>query len=237
MNESRAGQNPFLVVLCIFASIAAFAFGGLWLKERSTKPKYAVSGFEKPTVKEVVKEVPVEKIIEIPKEVIKEVKVPAELSEPQKLAIDFADRYISAKTVESVHEAFYKLDSVRVEVQVSEGIEQVLSEDRVRNKFELILRKSGLKLDEDARAYVRVSVEGLWQKDQNFLVYTIKTELKEYVVIGRKGDFRRFPATLWFDGSYGFAGKKVAEEEVLGVVEELGETFANKFLAEKDKSK
>lgn len=237
MNDPRDGQINPLVVFGILASIAAIAFGGLWFKERATKPREVVREVERPTIKEVIREVPVEKLVEVPKEVIKEIKVPAELSESQQMAIDFTDRYVSAKTVGSLDEALYKLDSIKVQVSLNDAVKKVLSEDRVRNKFELILRKSGVKLDDKARAHLNLTIEGLWEKEQSFLVYTPRIELDEFVVVGRKGDFRRILATLWREGSYGFAGSKVAEGAILESVDSLGERFANRFLAEQDKSK
>jgi hypothetical protein len=63
------------------------------------------------------------------------------------------------------------------------------------------------------------------------------TYCTQFVVVARKGDLRRVIATLWEKGSYGFAGRQVAERGILEAVESLGEGFANKYLAAQQKDK
>ena len=73
--------------------------------------------------------------------------------------------------------------------------------------------------------------------DRVFLVYTPQIHLKQSVVVGRNGDMRRVIATLWEQGFYGFAGRRVTEGAILKSVESLGEEFANKYLAAQQKDK
>jgi hypothetical protein len=205
------------MVLGIVTSVATVTFAALWIHERLDKSV--------PSVKEVTKQV------------TREVEVPAKLTPGQQDAIDFADRFRNARFIETRDEALYKLDSVQVDVSLNDPIKKLVSKDRVRNKFELILRKDGIKIDEKAPAFITLNVEGLWSKDAAFLVYTPSVQLNQIVVVGRNGDMRRLPATLWQSGAYGFAGQRVAEGAILKAVEELGEEFANKYLAAQQKDR
>lgn len=220
-------------------SIAAVVFAVLWLRERERKPTEVIREVEKPV--QVIKEVPVEKIREVPKEVIKEVEVirevevPAKLTEAQKVAIDFSARYVNAQPVKSSDEVFYKVESVAVLVLMNDAAKKAVSEDRVKNKFELVLRQHGIRLDDKALVWLKVAIEGLWDKDEIRLTYTPSMSLVEDVAINRKGDLRRVLATTWREGSYGYAGKNVAEKAIMDSVEAMAESFANKFLSSRDK--
>ena len=198
MSEPHSNLTKILMVLCIVTSVATVAFAALWLRER------------------------VEKSVPVVKEVVKEVAVPAKLTDSQRTAIAFWDRFRSAEFIKTPDDALYKLDSVRIQVSLNDAVKKVVSEDRVRNKFELILRKHGVKIDENAFVSLYVSIEGLWSKDP-------------LVVVGRKGDLRQVVATLWERWSYGFAGSQVAEGAILESAESMGEEFANKYLAAQQK--
>ncbi len=239
MSQSHFGsRRPFTVVLAV-VSIAAVVFAVLWLRERERKPTEVIREVEKPV--QVIKEVPVEKIREVPKEVIKEVEVirevevPAKLTEAQKVAIDFSARYVNAQPVKSSDEVFYKVESVAVLVLMNDAAKKAVSEDRVKNKFELVLRQHGIRLDDKALVWLKVAIEGLWDKDEIRLTYTPSMSLVEDVAINRKGDLRRVLATTWREGSYGYAGKNVAEKAIMDSVEAMAESFANKFLSSRDK--
>jgi hypothetical protein len=192
------------------------AFAALWLRERIEKSV--------PPVKKVTKEV------------TKEVEVPAKLTAEQQAAIVFWDRFRSAEFIKTADDALYKLDSVNIQVSLNDAIKKMVSEDRVRNKFELILRKHGVKIDENAVVSVYIMIEGLWSKQPvAFLVYTPRIQLNQFVVVARNGDLRRVLATVWQKGSYGFAGSQVAEGAILESVQSMGEEFANKYLAAQEK--
>lgn len=239
MSQSNSNsRKPFMVVLAV-VSIAAVVFAVLWLRERERKPTEVIREVEKPV--QVIKEVPVEKIREIPKEVIKEVEVirevevPAKLTDAQKAAIDFSVRFFGAQLVKSKDEVFYKVESVAVSVLMNNAVKKVVSEDRVRNKFELVLRQHNIQLDEKAPVLLEVAIEGLWDKDDIRLTFTRSIGLVEHVTIGRKSDLRQTLATTWDESSFGYAGKAVAEKAIMDSVEAMAESFANKFLASRDK--
>jgi hypothetical protein len=206
------------MVLGVVTSVATVAFAALWVRER------------------VEKSVPVVK--EVTKEVTKEVKVPTELTPEQQAAIDFWRQFFNARIIQTSDDALYKLDAVRVFVSVDNAIKKLVSQERIKNKFELILRRDGINIDEKAPVFLDLTIEGLWSNGSvRFLVYTPRIKLGEVVVVGRKGDMRQVPATLWERGSYGFAGQQVAEGEILKAVEQLAEEFANKYLAAQQKDR
>jgi hypothetical protein len=208
------------MVLTVVTSVATVAFAALWLQERLNKS------------------VPAVKKVPVVKEVIKEVEVPGQLTAEQQAAIDFRDRFLNARLIRTPDDVLCKLDSVQIAVSLNDAVKKLVSEDRVRNKFELILRKHGVKIDQRGGVLVTLSIEGLWSREPvAFLVYTPRIQLDESVVVGREGDFWRVIATVWEKGSYGFAGTRVAEGAILDSVESLGEEFANKYLAAQQKDK
>ncbi|MEN9676132.1 MAG: hypothetical protein RIS76_2028, partial [Verrucomicrobiota bacterium] len=186
MNESSRNSSKASTGVVVAATIVALVFAVLWLRERKRKPTEVLREIEKPV--QVIKEASVENIREVPKEVevIKEIEVPAKLTDAEKFSIDFAARYFRAQTVKSKDEVFYKVDSVAVTVGLNDAIKKIVSEDRIKNKFELILRKHSIRLDENAPVWLSFSVEGLWDKDEVRLTYTPLMSLDEFVIIGRK---------------------------------------------------
>jgi hypothetical protein len=220
MSKPHSNQTNVLKGVSVIAVIAAVAFGGLWLSERERNAYDAVWG--KPAVRKV----------------LKEVEVPAKLTYSQKTAINFTDRYVSARQIEGQDEALYKLDSVRVNVSINEAVDNVVSDDRIRNKFELILRKHGIKIDEKALVSVDLTIHGLWSGNNlgvGFLAYTQRIGLNQWLVVERRGDFRRAVAQLWKQEIIGFANNQKAEGQILDGVESMAEAFANKYLAAQQK--
>ena len=220
MSKPHSNQTNVLKHVSVIAVIAAVAFGGLWWMERERDAYDAESG--KPAIKKV----------------LKEVEVPAKLTYSQKTAINFTDRYLTAGPIQAQDEALYKLDSVRVNVSIDEAVEKVVSDDRIRNKFELILRKHGIKIDEKALVSVDLTIHGLWSGDNpgvGFLAYAQRIGLNQWLVVERRGDFRRAVAQLWKQEIIGFSNNEKAEGQILDGVESIAEAFANKYLAEQQK--
>jgi hypothetical protein len=162
-------------------------------------------------------------------EVIKEVVVPATLSDAQRAAIDFAARYDASPYVRG-DDALYKLDSIDVHVTVDDAVKRVVSEERVRDKFELVLRSHNIRLEEKSPAFLLVYCEGVWSQNAPLLTYTVSADLGQTVTIDRDGDLRHGLGTLWTCGSFGHAGSEVAEREILSSVDQMAERFANAFL-------
>ena len=218
----KTSTSRFSIVLAAAASVAAITFAVLWLLERDKSPI------------ETVKEVETIKHVTQPGQVI---EVPAKLTDAQQAAIEFSSRFFSAPAIATADDALYKLDSINVQVFLNDAVKKVLSEDRVKNKFELILRQHNIVLDEKAPVWLEVAYEGLWDKNGVVLTYAPRMRLQQAVTIGRKGDLRRTIATVWQEGAYGYAGSQVVEEAILKDVEAKAESFANRFLNVQAKTK
>jgi hypothetical protein len=235
MSDSSSTKSNAAIIAAIVASVVALSFAVLWFRERDRTPAEVI--------REVPKEVVVEKLREVPKvvikevEVTKEVKVPAKLTDEQQAGIEFTSRYLAAPMLTTIDEALYKLDSVAVRVFVNDAVKKVVTEDRLKNKFELILRKQNIRLDDKAQVWLDLNYEGFWDKDEITLYYSPQMRLRQVATIIRHGDFRRASVIVWQDAGLGFAGKKVVEEAILSDVEQRAEAFANKYLAIQDTNK
>jgi len=211
----RRPTNPSTVVAVVTA-IAAVAFGALWLQERDKPPTTLTNEVQVPG---------------------KPVEVPADLSDAQRKAIDFASRVLSAPMLTSADDALFSLDSLRVQVFLNDAVKKVVSEDRIKNKIELILRQHNIPLDDKAPVTLIVAYEGLWNESQVVLTYSANLKLQQVVMIGRKGELRHGLATVWEQGAYGYAGSKIAEDSILKDTEAKAESFANRYLNIQNKPK
>jgi hypothetical protein len=215
MSEPKNYRSTLLLTMCIVACAAAVTFGALWFQEQKRNPK----------------------------EIVTEVEKPVQSLQPwQQAAIDFNARYRNAKLVENPRGALYKLDSVAVFITVNDDAKKVVSEDNVRTKFELILRKYGIKIDENAVASVEVTITG-GSEDQAhgrvLFTYSATVELFQAVVVDRKTDLRRVVARLWNEGlvAWRTGDRGQVEGVILKNVEDLGERFANAYLAAQEQDK
>lgn len=231
MNQETKQKNHIGSFFAFIFAIGLAVVGYLYYEETQKLPE------EK--IREVVKEVPVEKIKEVIKEVEKEVQVevPAELNEYQQLAIRFAANYLSAPRVSDLDEVFYGISSFNTKVILGEEVKKVVSEERLRNKLELILRRNGVTIDPESYYTLTFYVEGFWDKDEIRLTYKYDLNLLEYVVLARNGDLRRSPTYTWNTGTFGYAGKTIAEKTMLENVESVAEAFSNRYLKIMDKEK
>jgi hypothetical protein len=216
MSEPKRSQSKLFLMLCVVACVAAVTFGALWFQERKGNPK----------------------------EVVTEVEKSVDALKPwQQAAIDFNARYQSARLIQNRGDALYKLDSVAVLVSLDDAVKKVVSEDSIRTKFELILRKYGVKIEENAVAPLELNIAGVWQEEgirgQVIFPYIARVDLFETVVVNRRGDFRRVVASVWNEAFVGFrAGDRTqVERSILDAVESLGERFANAYLAAQGKGK
>ena len=190
-------------------------------------------------IKEVVKEVPVEKIKEVIKEVEKEVQVevPVELDESQQLAINIGEKWLSAPTVADLDEVFYGIKNFKTKIALNDTVKKVVSEDKLRNKFELILRRNGISIDPESPYFLIFSVRGFWDPDEIRLTYTCDLKLLEIVTLYRNNDLRRTAVYTWRTSRYGHAGKAVIEKAMLENIESYAEELSIKYLKIMEKEK
>lgn len=162
--------------------------------------------------------------------VTNEIEIPAKLSEDTEEAITNAMKIRFAPLV-SDDQLLYKLDAVSVIIADEYATQEVVSDDSIRNRFEVTLRKYGIRVEDNAPASVMVSVGGVWVRpDLVVLSYECRSELHEIVTLKRKGDFRRSLATVWADDRGGVVGRSIAENAILQETEQMAEKFANDYL-------
>lgn len=221
MNEPAKNHTRILLVFLTVVSVAALTFLLLWLREKDRPP----------TTKEVVKEVPREVIKEVPREVIKQVEVPAKLTLEQQLLIDNAMRFWTAPWLTNRDDVFGGVGSVNLQLGIDDAIKKVLSEEQIRNRVELILRQSRIRMDADATASLLMAWEGFWNEDDTILTFTTSISLHESVFLTRGTNVWRHFASTWRSNGYARVGRMKAQEALLRNVSEYVEEFANKFLA------
>ena len=186
-------------------------------------------------IKEVVKEVPVEKIKEVIKEV--QVEVPAELDKSQQLAINIAERWLSAPRVADSDEVFYGIKSFKTKVTLNDAVKKIVSEDSLRNKLELTLKRNGISIDPESPYSLIFNVSGFWDLEETRFIYSCKLQLLEMVTLYRNHDFRNTAIYTWKKGRFGQAGKAIVEKRVLENVESYAKEFSIKYLKVMDKEK
>lgn len=221
-NKSPSEWSSVVFGLSIFASIL---FSILWLREKAHKPKEIIKEIEKPV--EVVKQ------IEKPIEVTREVEVPAKLTEEQKQAIDSWNYILNAESISN--DNLKGIKNIKLVLNVTDSIKNIVSEERLRNKIELLLRKNGIDIQENSKTWLSLEFRGLWSVDKTTLIFNIEGYLLESGIVSRdRGAFKTTFKT-WTSGSYGTVGKLKAEKGILDSAEELSEEFSNLYLKSNEK--
>jgi len=167
--------------------------------------------------------------------------VPAQLNPAQILAIGLAERYLNAEVLRSGDDGLYKLGSVRVltAVTVPDDLQKYVSEEKLRNKFELTLRKQNVKVDDKSLHFLILDVtcEPLPLADIGACRYEVRIKLLEKVLLDHDGDFKFSSASIWEDGTVGAVSNEEISGRLLRAVEDKAENFANKYLAAQERFK
>ncbi len=162
----------------------------------------------------------------VEKEVIKRVEVPAEIP----LFYENALKKLVAESLAPIADeetCFSGLNSIEVHVTMNEAAEDILPEQRAKDKFELTLRRYGVPLSNSANPYyLLLIIDALWNEDKIFASYVLGVELRESIIFYRDNKPHKRFVTLWRDSSYGYAGKDVARKGFLGYIEEEAEQAA-----------
>ena len=169
------------------------------------------------------------------KEVIKKVEVPAEIPEEYKRAFEkFRSEYYA--TTASDVTIFSNIDELRVVVFLNDGAEKIISEQRVRDKFELLLRRYGIPLTPfRSSSYIYFSVNVV-NRDNKNAAHTIELSLEEEVIFYRGDKPYRKTVTLWNGGgNFGYVCNgniwTHVEDAILEQTERSAERVANLYLS------
>ena len=173
----------------------------------------------------VVDTVFVENVVE------KKVEVPAEIPALhehalQKMVAEIAANFADEKA------CFSDLDSIKVVVEMSEEAEDLLSEQRAKDKFELTLRRHGVPLSGImSNPFLSLEIDVFWNDSNMMAIFHIQAALREQVYIRRNRKPYRRIVSVWETGSYGSVGRNLARESILHYIEEKAERVANLYLS------
>ena len=125
---------------------------------------------------------------------------------------------------------FSGLDGMQVIVTVNDGVENILSEQHAKDRFELNLRRNGVPLSDSSNHHLFLSLEAIWEDDLP-ATFSISVELRETLVIHRNDRPLKRNVALWQTGSHGFVGRAVARKVFLESIEEKADRVANLYLS------
>jgi hypothetical protein len=137
--------------------------------------------------------------------------------------------------IKSDAEILYKIPAFRVSIFLPDSIKGIVSDEAIRNKLELALRRNRIKMDDAASVGLALNVNALWNEGKTFASTTISLSVVDSVTLARTGDLRSAFVPVYNDLQFGYAGSLKLKEQVMGAVDELAETFANKHLATQEK--
>jgi len=205
-------------------------FAGCGSKDSKTVTNYVTNNVTTIVTNEIVKEVP--------KEVEKIVNVPTDIPDEYVWAYKFLQRVKNASPINS-DQALFGMKDVKVTYIISEALKQVVSEDEVKAKFELTLRRNNIPINPDSPNTVTLTIDGFRGDDlttQDMFYYSFQLSVGEIQTISRAGELHKALIVVWSQGGfYGYAGKNKANEALLGNVEKDGEMFSNDFLSANSK--
>ena len=170
----------------------------------------------------------------VDREVVKRVVVPAEVPAEvpayykhawQKQVAEEYAGWADEKT------CFSGLDSMEVEISMTEDAKDILSEQRAKDKFELTLRRHGVPLSDFSNPYLWLSINALWDESKTWSTYGISVKLSEALIFQRNNKPHRRIVIVWQSGGHGYAGSRVAREALLDAIEEKAEEVANLYLS------
>ncbi len=212
-----------LIFFCI-SICATIIFAGCDSKDDKIVTNYITNNVTTVVTNEIVKE--------IPKEVEKLVNVPAEIPPEYIVAKNLYDKMTNATTVSS-DQILFSMKDVKVNCILDSAVQQVISPDEVKAKFELALRRNNVSINPNSPNIVTFSIEGFFDAATGqLLCYFINTTVCENQWVFRNGNCHMSLVIVWNKGdSYGTVGKSKANEALLNEVEKRAEIFANDFLS------
>jgi hypothetical protein len=174
-----------------------------------------------------------EVVKEVPKEVEKIVTVPAEIPDEYIQAKQIISNYDNCDFVDS-HQVLFGMKDVRVVYLLGDAVKQIVSEDDVRARFELTLRRNNVPINPTSQNVVLVDTEGFWGEpptSENLFTHSVTIELEEKQTLLRGNQLHKALVTVWQNSHYGLVGKYNASNALLDTVEKEGDVFANDFLS------
>jgi len=236
--------NKVLLVIALCLAVTAIIFVELWLSEKQRKQREVTKEILKEvekikvTTNQVTVNVPVDRPVEVVKEVevVKTVVVPAQLTPKEVWYISTGSNFLSASLVSHQDDTLRGANSVLVAVDLGLVAKEFISENRIKDKVELIFRRNGLPVSTEGinSIILGFSINAMWIEEvsnqKSRLAYHMNLVASRNSVFETSTGFIRRYLDVWRDGSYGTVGRQKAAEGWLGIVEEQAEAFANAFL-------
>ncbi len=128
----------------------------------------------------------------------------------------------------------FGIKSIHPHYEVSASLTNILTEDEVKAKFELTLRRNNVPIDYKSGEVVRADVEALLFDNGTAVCYETSLMVDESQLVFRNGECYRMSVRVWEKGgSFGTVGKNKASETIVNSIEKDAEIFANDFLSAK----
>ena len=169
---------------------------------------------------------------EVPKEVEKIVNVPASIPQEYIAAVRIISNFDNCDFVKD-NQALFGMKDVQVLYFLEDDVKESVSEDEVRTKFELTLRKNNVPVSPTSKNYVTVNVEGFWNDppSRGLLAYTIEVSVYEKQTLLRGRQIHKAIVRVWGKNWHGTVGRYKAKRSLLDQMEGDAEVFANDFLS------
>jgi hypothetical protein len=207
---------PWIIVV-VLAATSAFLAVKLQQKPREVIKEVPVDRVvEKPV--EVIKEVPVEVIKEVikevPVEVVKTVEkpIPAEYARLHQRGLQFQQARYAPQD-----EKLKGVKSVYVAVTVPEALKSILSEESIQARIGQELQKAGIQVVDKPSAtdsWLTYTIEVLMEDNNPRAAYITSLNLLNAVYVAREGEVMKATALVWTTGSFGLIN--VSDSKLLG---------------------
>jgi len=220
-------QNPSSRAWVLFgiSTIGMVIFAGLYI----STPKSAVTTR---TVTETVTTIVTNTVTrDVPKEVEKTVTVQADIPDEYVIAKTLREKMMAATKV-NADKILFGMKDVKVVYLMQDEIRKLISEDEIKAKFELTLRKNNVPINPDSLNVVTYSLNGFFVNNDSTLVYHLDCWVDEPQYVFRDTEWHRGYVITWSKGSsFGTVGKLRASDGLLGETEKKAEVFANDYLS------
>jgi len=230
--ENRKHSSSPVWILFGVSTTGMLIFAGLYFLNPKTHVK--VETIQNTVTNTVVQTLTNEVVKEVPKIVEKTVTVPAEIPKIYLTAANIISNYANADFVKE-DQVLFGMDDVQVVYALSDAVKEVVSEDEVRAKFELTLRRNNVPINPKSVNFVTVHVNGLWGANNTILSDNIDVSVYEVQHLARGGQLHRAFVNVWSQGYYGLFSKSYANKALLDKVEQEAELFANDYLSANSK--
>jgi len=234
--ENSASNTPSKAwVFCGVSTIGMIVFAALYFNNPTPKIQTEPTVVTTIVTNTVTNTVTQEVVKEIPKEVEKIVTIPAQISLDDQKLINLGAKLMDAFTNSPIKDdqVLFGMKDVNVFYIIGDKIKEFVTEDEIKAKFELTLRRNNVPINPKSFNTVFFSVAGFSDDATKTLIsYSTKCYVTEYQTIFRQGISHQSLITVWEKGEfYGYAGKNKINDVMLDNAEKDAEMFANDFLS------